>query len=160
MDSTNRAHMHDSALAHNPGKYFWLVVVNSWESKDLCVRNDRGKIALEYMTIPNSNGSQQQAILLSRTDSAIRVAILGSDEVAEFRALGERWNAEHREPVQIEFSPVSLSADRIPNVDECLCSTELAAHLLKKLFSGDGESKIGESMPPAQYESPSALPLM
>jgi hypothetical protein len=111
------------------------------------------------MTIRYRNGSQQQAILLSRTESAIRVAILGSDDVVEFRALAECWISEDCEPVQIEFFPARHDADRIPTLDECVCSTELAADLIEKLFSGDTESQMGSYLP-AQSELPSRLPLM
>jgi hypothetical protein len=110
------------------------------------------------MTIHYNNGSQQQAVLLSRTESTIRVAILGSDDVTEFRALRERWTSEDCEPVQIEFFPARPHSERIPTLDECVCSTELAASLIEKLFSGDGESR--RFLPPPQYELPSQLPLM
>jgi hypothetical protein len=122
-------------------------------------RNDRGKIALEHMTIRYNNGFQQEAILLSRTESAIRVAILGSDDVAEFRARAEHWISEDCEAVEIEFFPARHHADQAPALDECLCSTELASYLVDKLFSGDGEPKAGTFLP-SPCELPARLPLM
>jgi hypothetical protein len=111
------------------------------------------------MTIRYSNGSQQEAILLSRTESAIRVAILGSDDVAEFRALAEHWISEDCDAVEIEFFSARHHADRVPALDECLCSTELASYLVETLFSGAGEPKM-ETFLPSQCELPSRLPLM
>ena len=112
------------------------------------------------MTIRYSNGSQQQAILLSRKESAIRVAILGSDDVTEFRSLSEYWISEDCEPVQIEFFSKRHDANCIPAADECVCSPELASRLVGMLFSGDGESKTGTILPSSQYDLPSRLPLI
>ena len=51
------------------------------------------------MTIRYSNGFSFEAILLSRSEEVLRVAIAGSDEVVELTQINGAWISEDCEPV-------------------------------------------------------------
>ena len=91
------------------------------------------------MTIKYSDGRAVQAVLLSRTEMTIRVAMEGFDDVMEFSNIKGTWVSADCEPVGIEFA--WQRHDHKPTISEadCCCSRELAARLMRSLFT-DSES--------------------
>jgi hypothetical protein len=80
-------------------------------------------------------------VLLTRTETTIRVAVEGAADAMEFSDIDGVWVAANREPVLIEFAwqrrhpkPAVFEAD-------CCCSDELAARLIHSLFT-DSEDRI------------------
>lgn len=92
------------------------------------------------MIIRYNNGYQTEAILLSRTENSMRVAIQGSDDVLLLNAINGQWITDDCEPVQVEFA--WQKHDELPTVtlDDCVCSKEFAAKLLHLLFSGEQDA--------------------
>jgi hypothetical protein len=93
------------------------------------------------MTIRYSNGSQRSAVLVARTEFAIRVAIVGSDDLVEYRAFAGRWMSEAFEPVEIDFYSIQQQKrDPFPTVEACICPPELAAQLIESLLTAGSPS--------------------
>jgi hypothetical protein len=97
------------------------------------------------MTIKFSDGRQVGAMLLSRTDDTLRLAVEGEDDVMEFTQVNGAWVSADCEPVSVVYAWERLN--RLPTISEaeCCCSHELAAHLLHLLFTGvpeDGEDAL------------------
>jgi hypothetical protein len=93
------------------------------------------------MTITYSDGIAVEAVLLSRTESKMRLAVQGADDVIEVSNINGTWVAADCEPVSIQ--PTISEA-------ECCCSRELAAKLIHSLFAGSNEEKIElEARPPS-----------
>lgn len=95
------------------------------------------------MTIKYSDGRSVEAVLLSRTEHTIRVAIGGADDVMELSNVNGTWVSADCEPVRIAFA--WQRHDRKPTISEtdCCCSLELAARLIRSLFS-EGDSGCNE----------------
>ena len=93
----------------------------------------------EKMTITFLNGRAVEAVLLSRSDDTIRLAIEGEDDVTEFRNVSGTWVSEDCEPARIEFA--WQQKDHKPTISEadCCCSRELAARLIHLLLSDSSE---------------------
>jgi hypothetical protein len=94
------------------------------------------------MTITYSDGMAVEAVLLSRTESKMRLAVQGADDVIEVSNINGTWVSADCEPVSIEFA--WQRRDRKPTISEveCCCSHELAAKLIHSLFAGANEEKI------------------
>ena len=99
------------------------------------------------MIIRYEDGRTVEGILLSRSENRMRVALKGTDDVTEFTDIHGVWVASDCEPVQIEFAWQKKSGEPVVSVDDCICSHELAAHLIHLLLSG------------AEEESSKPLPL-
>ena len=93
------------------------------------------------MTISYPIGRAVQGVILSRTDSMMRVAIKDGDDAEIFTCVDGTWISEDCEPVTIrsDWSMPALKAP-VTSEDDCLCSKELAARLLHALFGGEPES--------------------
>ncbi|HUP04700.1 MAG TPA: hypothetical protein VMU19_11970 [Bryobacteraceae bacterium] len=108
------------------------------------------------MTIRYTDGRTQEAVLLSRTDTTIRVAAKGTDDVQVFTEINGTWVSEDCEPVRIEFEwQRQASLESIDEAD-CICSSELANRLLYLLFSGS-ENVQAEDEAAAPVEKPLTL---
>ncbi len=94
------------------------------------------------MIITYSDGIAVEAVLLSRTENTMRLAVQGADDVVEVSNINGIWVSEDCEPISIEFA--WQRRDRKPSVSEaeCCCSRELAAKLIHSLFTGSIEDKI------------------
>ena len=88
------------------------------------------------MTITYPNGTVLQAIVLSHDENEIRAIAPGGDVLA-FTHLRETWISEDLEPVAIEFGWQRRAATPALSLEDCVCSKELAAHLIRILFAGD-----------------------
>jgi hypothetical protein len=93
------------------------------------------------MTIRYNNGRAVEAILLSRTQNAMRVAIKESDDTAELREINGTWVSEDCGPVQVEFAWMRNVERPVVTVENCVCSEELAGRLIQMLFAGDEAPK-------------------
>ena len=96
------------------------------------------------MKINYSDGRAVEAVLLTRTESTLLVAAQGADDVMEISNINGTWVSADCEPVAIEFAWQQL--DRKPKIFEadCLCAPELAARLIRLLFT-DGSDDATQS---------------
>ena len=103
------------------------------------------------MTIKYSDGRSVEAVLLSRMETTIRVAIEGTEDAMEFSDISAAseingtWVSADCGPVLIEF--VWQRPDRKPAASEadCCCSSELAARLIDSLFAGSEDRMEGDA---------------
>lgn len=89
------------------------------------------------MILTYADGSRTEAFLLARTENKIRVTIPGSDDPLELTDVRGTWITEDCEPVRVEFAWQGKTPERVLAESDCLCSHELAAHLIHLLWSGD-----------------------
>lgn len=94
------------------------------------------------MTIKYADGNAAEAMLLSRTDTTIRVAMAGADDVREFSNINGTWVSDDCEPVLIEFAWQRHDRKEAVREAECCCSRELAARLIHLLFTDSREDGI------------------
>ena len=88
------------------------------------------------MILRYADGSRAEGFLLARTENKIRVAIPGCDDPMEFTDVHGTWVSEDCEPVRVEFAWQGQAHVEIPLEADCVCSRELAAHLIHLLWSG------------------------
>ena len=112
-------------------------------------------IQAKEMTIRYSNGRAVEAMLLSREDKTMRVAIQGEDDVAEFRNIEGTWVSEYSEPVQIEFAWQRKAWQGVVTEADCCCSAELAARLVDMLITGTRDANDASTR--TQGEAPEEL---
>lgn len=86
------------------------------------------------MIIKFANGKTVEGFLLARNENAMRVALEGSPDAAEFVEVEGTWLAEDLQPVEItfEWQRVSLEKDVLTEA-QCICPQDLAAHLVRLL---------------------------
>lgn len=99
------------------------------------------------MTIKYSDGRTVEAVLLSRTETTLRVAIEGADDAMEVSDVNGTWVSTDCEPVSIEFAWQRHDRKKTISVDDCCCSHELAARLIHLLFTGSNEDEVEMSDP-------------
>jgi hypothetical protein len=70
----------------------------------------------------------------------MRVVMRGTDDVTEFSHISGAWVSADCEPVRIEFA--WQRRERKPAISEadCHCSPELAARLIRSLFTGSEDT--------------------
>lgn len=78
----------------------------------------------------------------------MRVVLRGSEDVQEFTQVNGVWISDDCEPVHVSFAWERLTAEA-PLDDDCVCSPELAARLLRMLFSGSEEHQESSPVPMA-----------
>lgn len=89
------------------------------------------------MTIRYQNGHTAEAMLLSRSETNMRVMLRNSDDVTELNLVLGKWVTEDCEPVSVEFAARPAAAF-ITEAD-CICPAELAAQLIHLLLTDSGE---------------------
>ena len=94
------------------------------------------------MIIRYTNGYTFEGTLLSRTEQSLRVMTQGSEDVLEFTLTNGGWVGEDCEPVQVEFAYAPKSEAPQPKEEDCICSHELAAQLIHRLFAGENETEV------------------
>jgi hypothetical protein len=101
------------------------------------------------MTIKYLDGRAFEAVLLSRTETMIRLALEGADDVTELRNVNGTWVSEDREPVLIEFAWQRNARKPTIAEAECCCSRELASRLIRLLstHSQKDEAALSASSP-------------
>jgi hypothetical protein len=85
------------------------------------------------MTIQYSDGKALEAVLLSRTETTLRAAIQGADDVVEFSNISGVWVSEDCEPVRIVFEWQRRNSKRTISEADFACSRELAGRLIHVL---------------------------
>ena len=90
----------------------------------------------KIMTIRYANGHTVEAVLLSRTENGMRVALQGSEDVLVLSQVNGLWVTEECEPVEVRFAWESPAAPPVAEAD-FICSPELAARLIDMLHNGD-----------------------
>ena len=100
------------------------------------------------MTLRYANGLTVEAVLLSRTEGKMRVALKGSDDVVELRELSGTWVTDDCEPVQVSFAWQN-AAPAPTSEEECICPPELAARLIQLLMSADEAEEGSQTSAPA-----------
>ena len=93
------------------------------------------------MTIRFSNGQALEGILLSRTDTSMRVAIQDSDDVQELNQIDGTWISDSGEAVEIEFAWARRGSIMNITEEDCVCPQDLAARLIQVLFASEEKSR-------------------
>ena len=91
------------------------------------------------MIVTYLDGKSFEAVLLTRTENTIRLAVVGADDVMELSNINGTWVSEDCEPVLIEFAWQRHARKPTITEAECCCSRELAARLIHLLFTNSGE---------------------
>jgi hypothetical protein len=91
------------------------------------------------MTIRHANGQMIEAILLSRAGNTIRVILNGAEDVAEFTDVNGTWVSGDCEPVWVETAWQRRSSNEALSEAACVCSPQLASHLIHLLLNPDEE---------------------
>jgi hypothetical protein len=100
------------------------------------------------MNIKHPDGHVTEALILSRTSSAMRVVLKGCDDSTQLTAVNGAWFLEDREPVQLEFAWEKKARAAEPKADDCVCSAELASRLVDVLF---GRSRVKGRVPEKRF---------
>jgi hypothetical protein len=99
------------------------------------------------MTIKYSDGKSVEAVLLSRTENTIRVAVEGAEDVTELSNVRGIWVSDECEPVSIQFAWRRNERKTALSEDDFCCSHELAARLIQLLFAGSAPETIELNAP-------------
>jgi hypothetical protein len=105
------------------------------------------------MTIKYSDGRKIEGIILSRGDGdrAMRVALKGVEEAVDFVFIAGTWVLENGEPVEIEFAWEQHRRSPTVSEDDCVCSKDLAARLIRLLLNGSETTPLAvDVIPPVQ----------
>jgi hypothetical protein len=103
------------------------------------------------MTIRYANGQIFEAVLLSRTETTMRVALQQRDDIVELTLVNDVWISDECEPVQVDFAWTRAMRTTAVQEDDCVCSHELAAHLIHLLYTGDEELAAGNIPVPREH---------
>ena len=111
------------------------------------------------MIITYANGETIEGFILTCNDRVMRVALKGSDDVAEFASVNDAWISEDGEPVQVWYEWQRQVRKPVVSEADCVCSKDLAARLIHLLFSGgeQGKLRIGSPVEDSQHFSLSQL---
>jgi hypothetical protein len=99
------------------------------------------------MIINYSDGKSVQAVLLSRTEQTMRVAVQGADDAMELTNIHGIWVSDECEPVSIRFGWQRNQRKPEAGEDDFHCSHELAAGLIHSLFAGGAEETLELNLP-------------
>lgn len=110
-----------------------------------------------FVTITYTNGTALEAIVLSHNENEIRAIAPGDDEVLVFTRIHGVWISEDLDTVAIGFEWERRPERGEYSEGDCICSKELAAHLIQTLFSGS-EEMVGLRYVRSKGRVPSASP--
>ncbi len=107
------------------------------------------------MTIRYTDGRTYEAVLLSRSDDTLRIAVKNTEDVQLFNCINGTWVSEDCEPVHIDFEWQRRTREEAVAEADCICPAELAGRLIYLLFSGREDAEIEaqallEKAPPAR----------
>jgi hypothetical protein len=94
------------------------------------------------MIINYSDGKSVEAVLLSRTEQTMRVAVEGAEDAMELSNIRGTWVSDECEPVSIQFAGRRTERKPALSEEDFCCSHELAARLIHLLFAGDAVETI------------------
>src|SRR6202171_5450625 len=89
------------------------------------------------MTIKYANGTKMEAVIVTRGENTIRVAVEGGDDVVEFTDVNGTWVSEDCEPVQIEFAWQRRERQMEYSAADFVCPQQLAARLIHMLLADE-----------------------
>ena len=91
------------------------------------------------------DGRTVNAVILTGTESTMRVALEGAEDILELTNVHGTWVTADCEPVRIGFAWQPRARAVPPSEADCICPQDLAAHLIRSLLSsGDArEWKMG-----------------
>jgi len=101
------------------------------------------------MKIRYQNGQALEAITLSRGENSMRVALRGTDDVLQLTRLNGAWVTEDCEPVTVEY-PSRRAPGATIREEDCICSADLAAHLIRLLLNDSSEDLTDAPQPAPQ----------
>jgi hypothetical protein len=99
------------------------------------------------MTIKYANGTKLEAVIVTRRENTIRVAVKGGDDLVEFTDVNGTWVSEDCEPVEIEFAWHRHERQIEYSEADFVCPQELASRLIHMLLAG--EEPESETIAPA-----------
>jgi hypothetical protein len=99
----------------------------------------------EIVTISYPNGTVLQAIVLSHDEHEIRANASGCDDVLAFTRIHDTWISEEIDPVTMTFEWQRSRRVPAPSEEHCVCSKNLAARLIRRLFSGQNEEAVADT---------------
>jgi hypothetical protein len=111
------------------------------------------------MTLRFQSGLVKNALLLSRGEDVIRVALEDQEDAIEISRLNGVWVTQECEPVELGHAEPDRPSSTQDDAD-CICPPEVVAQLIHLLFSGDDEQ---EPSPPSAADvagAPTAGALM
>ena len=112
------------------------------------------------MTLRYTNGQTIDAVLLSRREGKMRVALQGSEDVVELSEVSGTWVSDECEPVQVSFG-WQKQAPAPTSEEDFICPPELAAKLIRMLVSADETEEDSQaSGAAAQERTASAVPVV
>ena len=106
------------------------------------------------MILIYADGRRTEAVLLARSENQLRVAIPGCDDPVELNDIHGTWVSDDCEPVRVEFAWEGTTREEVPPEADCICSPELAAHLIHLLWSGDETEEWKADAPVASGGAP------
>ena len=89
------------------------------------------------MIIRYSDGQTFEAVLLSSTETTMRLAPEGHDDIVELTHINDIWVSDECEPVQVDFCFPRRATTTDVKEEDCICSHALAAQLIRMLHPGD-----------------------
>jgi hypothetical protein len=108
------------------------------------------------MTVRFQTGLVKKALVLARGENVIRVAMEHADDSTEISKLNGVWITQDCEPVVLGH----LSDDPWPDESDCICPPLIASQLIRLLYSGSDEHRLGYSAEEEHTASPAISPLM
>ena len=108
------------------------------------------------MTIRYTDGRNLEAVLLSRTETTMRVALQNHDDIVALTLVNDVWVSDECEPVQVDFAWARYVGAAEVREEDCVCSHGLAAHLIHLLYTGD-EEVTAEAIPVPREHLAAAL---
>jgi len=99
------------------------------------------------MNIRYANGQTLEAILLSGTETTMRLAVQGRDDIVVLNHIHDVWVSDDCEAVQVCFAWAGLPAADEVREENCICSHALAARLIHSLFAGHDEAEPAPPVP-------------
>jgi hypothetical protein len=101
------------------------------------------------MTIRYNDGQTSEAVLVSSTETNIRLAAEGREDIVELTRINDIWVSDECEPVQVDFSFPRRATITDVKEEDCICSHALAARLIRMLYPEDEDVKA-EPVPMAR----------
>ena len=80
--------------------------------------------------------------MYSQTDSTMRVALQGSDDLVDVTSIGGRWVSDDCEPVVVEFAWEKTVINESASEVDCICPQELASRLIERMLNPCADDEI------------------
>ena len=94
------------------------------------------------MFITLLDGQTTEGVIYSQTGSTMRVAMQDTEDLVDFTCISGQWVSENCQPVEIEFAWQGVPTNEVVTEADCICSPELAAHLVEYLRAGGADDAV------------------